>query len=239
MPLKPRSIGGVLLLDAKNSHKIRSPYFHAVHQPRCRPQPQMTPTSAANPVSCGMLPAPILKARHGPAQVSDPSRWFAENIQPHEFELRAYLRGQFPSIRDVDDLVQETYARIFRAREVGKATLTRAYLFVTARNIALDRLRHEKIISIESIAEIDQLAVVEGGPDAAEATCRNQELEILAEAVATLPSRCREILILRRYHELSHKQIAERLNIAVNTVNAQLVVGMLRCREFLGQRGLD
>ena len=36
---------------------------------------------------------------------------------------------------DIDDVVQETYARLLRAREVGTATLTRAYLFVVARNV--------------------------------------------------------------------------------------------------------
>jgi RNA polymerase sigma factor (sigma-70 family) len=166
------------------------------------------------------------------------SRWFVEEIQSHEHDLRAYLRGRFPSLGDIDDLLQETYARILRAREVGKASLTRAYLFVTARNAALDQLRRNRPVSLDRIAEIDPSAVVEERPDAAESASHDQELEILAEAIASLPERCREIFILRRYHDLSHKQIAQKLGLAGNTVNAQLVTGMLRCREYLRARGV-
>ena len=201
----------------------------------------MNLSSAANSVSCAppcvVLPPSAADARRSETE-AEHSRWFKEEIAPHEAELRAFLRGRFPSLHDIDDLVQETYARIVRARAVGKARLTRAYLFVTARNAALDLLRRGRIVSIEGIAEIDRLAVVEDRPDAAEAASHEQELEILAEAIATLPERCREIFILRRYHDLSHAEIAARLGLAENTVNAQLVTGMLRCREYLRARGV-
>lgn len=169
---------------------------------------------------------------------TDQARWFAQEVQPHEPALRAYLRSRFPSLHDIDDLVQESYARMLRAREAGKARLTRAYLFVTARNLALDEIRHTNVIAIQSLAEIDESSVVEGRPDAAEAASCDQEVEILAEAIATLPTRCREIFVLRRYRELSHREIARQLGIAENTVNAQLVIAMLRCREYLRQRGI-
>ncbi len=166
------------------------------------------------------------------------SRWFREEIQTHEQALRAYLRGRFSSLHDVDDLVQETYARILRSRAVGQASLTRAYLFVTARNVALDQLRKKRPELIEGIAEMERLGVVEERPDAAEASSHDQELELLAEAIASLPARCREVFVLRRYHDLSHREIAQRLGIAENTVNAQLVSGMLRSREYLRAHGV-
>ena len=45
------------------------------------------------------------------------ARWFSEEVQPHESELRAYLRANFSTYLDIDDLVQETYARLLQARE--------------------------------------------------------------------------------------------------------------------------
>ena len=50
---------------------------------------------------------------------SENTRWFAEEVQPHEPSLRSYLRAVFPSFPDIDDLVQESYARLIRARETG------------------------------------------------------------------------------------------------------------------------
>ncbi len=164
------------------------------------------------------------------------ARWFAGEIQPHEPQLRAYLRGRFPSLQDIDDLVQETYARLFRAHQAGKQGLSRAYLFVTARNAALDVFRRKNSFTIDCLAEIENLSVVEDGLGVAEALCHQQELDLLAEAIETLPERCRQILVLRRFHDLSHREIARRLGVSENTVNAQLVIGMTRCRAYLRAR---
>jgi DNA-directed RNA polymerase specialized sigma24 family protein len=52
--------------------------------------------------------------------------------------LRAYLHARFPALRDIDDLVQDTYVRLLRAHAVGKVAHAKSYLFATARNAALD-----------------------------------------------------------------------------------------------------
>jgi RNA polymerase sigma factor (sigma-70 family) len=189
----------------------------------------VTSTSAASSVPCA---PPCLLA---PAEET---RWFREEIRPHERELRAYLRGRFPSLTDVDDLVQETYTRLLRAREVGHATLTRAYLFVIARNVALDLIRRNQAVSMECLGDIERLSVVEERPDAAEALSHEQELELLAEAMRALPPRCGEILALRRIEGYSHREIAKKLGIAEGTVNAQLAIGLIRCRHYLCARGV-
>lgn len=152
--------------------------------------------------------------------------------------MRAYLRNRFPSLSDVDDLVQETYARLLRARAGGQATLTRAYLFVVARNVALDLVRREKVVAVERLGEMTDLFVVEEGPDAAETLSHEQELTLLDDALRALPPRCREILLLRRIEGLSHRAIALRLGIAEGTVNAQLAIGLIRCRRYLCERGV-
>jgi RNA polymerase sigma-70 factor (ECF subfamily) len=171
---------------------------------------------------------------------SDPeiTRWFATEVRPHEAELRAYLRGKFPAHPDIDDLVQETYARLLQAREQAPLGATRAYLFSTARNAAFDYFRRRRIVSIESSAEVELLPVFEERPGVAETVCHNQELALLAEAIQALPERCRHVLTLRKLHGLSHRQIAERLGIAENTVNAQIAIGVLRLRDWLRARGV-
>jgi RNA polymerase sigma factor (sigma-70 family) len=173
-----------------------------------------------------------------PPENSEQSRWFAAEVLPHEPDLRAYLRRAFPSLRDVDDLVQETYARIFRARNAGRITEARPYLFSTARNAACDLFRRSKIISITGLAEIDRLSVVEERPATGEALAHAQELEILREAIALLPERCRQVFTLCKLYGLPHREVARQLGISEHTVNAQVAVGVLRCRDFLRKRGL-
>ena len=85
---------------------------------------------------------------------TEQARWFVEEVQPHESSLRAYLRGMFPSLPDIDDLVQESYARLIRAREVSRISYVKAFLFTTARNAALDIFRRGKVVSIEYVADM-------------------------------------------------------------------------------------
>ena len=174
-------------------------------------------------------------------ETSEPTaaRWFSEDVRPHEPALRAYLHGRFSALsRDIDDIVQETYARLLRARETGKASLTRAYLFVVARNVALDLIRRHQVVSIDALADIERLSVVEDSPSAAETISHEQELELLADAIRALPPRCAEIVRLRRIEEYSHREIAQKLGIAESTVNAQLAIGLMRCRQYLCAHGV-
>lgn len=165
------------------------------------------------------------------------ARWFAEEVQPHEPALRRWLRNIFPSLPDVDDIVQESYVRMIRAKEEGKVNYAKAYLFTTARNFVLDLFRRNKVVTIEPVADLAELSVFDEGQSAAESASKQQELEMLAEAVRALPERCRQVLTLRLLYGLSHKEIASRLHISSHTVKAQLAKGMRRCVEYFEEQG--
>lgn len=149
-----------------------------------------------------------------------------------------YLRSRFPSLRDLDDLVQETYARLMRARARGPITAPKSLLFTTARNAAFDLFRRQQVVSIEGMADLDRLSVLIDAPNAAEKASHAQEIELVKQAVRQLPERCRQVVTLRMIYGLSHREIALRLGIAENTVNNQLGIGLERCRQFLSARGV-
>jgi RNA polymerase sigma-70 factor (ECF subfamily) len=167
----------------------------------------------------------------------DHAAWFTSEVLPHEPALRSWLQARFASVRDIDDVLQEAYLRVFRARAAGKIDHPKAYLFNTARNAALDRVRRERVVAFEPLTDSEGSFVLEGSADATSPDV-DFELETLAAAIRTLPERCREVLILRKYHGLSHEEIAARLGITRNTVNAHITLAMLRCREYFRARGL-
>jgi RNA polymerase sigma-70 factor (ECF subfamily) len=166
------------------------------------------------------------------------SRWFSEEVQPHEASLRSHLRNKFPAHPDIDDLVQETYARLLRAREAGTVRAAKSFLFATARNAAFDYFRRRQVVSIDGTPHLENLPVFEDRPGVPEEVSRDQEMQLLAEAIEALPPRCRQVLTLRKIFELSHAEIAAQLGISERTVNAQLAIGLLRLRDWLQSRGV-
>lgn len=174
-----------------------------------------------------------------PPHDPETARWFAAEVQPHEASLRSYLRGKFPDYPDIEDLVQETYARLLQAREHGEVRAPKAFLFTTARNAAFDYFRRRKIATIDGLAELESLPVLEDRPGIPEAVAHDQELQLLAQAIAALPARCRHVLTLRKIYGLSHREIATQLGISEHTVNAQIAIGVLRLRDFLQQHGVS
>jgi RNA polymerase sigma-70 factor (ECF subfamily) len=170
---------------------------------------------------------------------AEEARWFQEEVHPHEPTLRAWLRARFPSLTDTDDLVQESYVRVIRARQKGAIENPKSYLFSTALHAALDLFRRNAVVSFEHVGEFDRLNVLEERPSASETASRNEELEILREAMHALPTRCRQVFTLRKLYGLSHLEIARQLGISEKTVETQVSRAMRRCAAFLRHRGVS
>jgi DNA-directed RNA polymerase specialized sigma24 family protein len=79
-----------------------------------------------------------------PPEYTEEGRWFAENLQPHEAMLRAWLQSRYQSGVDIDDVIQEAYVKILAVRKEKPVNAPKAFLFATARNIALNALRYAK-----------------------------------------------------------------------------------------------
>lgn len=174
-----------------------------------------------------------------PPPDSEAFRWFAEQLRPHEGMLRAWLRAQFPNAADLDDIVQEAFVRVLRAHEAGEAKIDspKAFLFATARNLALDRLRRHEVSRTELLGEIDSLHVLDEREGIPETLARTQELALLTQAIQSLPTRCRQILTLRKLYGLSHREIAARLGLSESTVSNQITIGIEKCTDFFAKHG--
>jgi len=181
-------------------------------------------------VCCGSIPRGQVRILFTVVSTSpEDSRWFTLAVQSHEAELRGYLRRQFPALNDVDDLVQDTFGRLWRSHLLGPIANPRAFIFAVARNLAFDRHRARSGFVLKPITETDAENVFDEEPSAAEHACRTQEREILRAAIRALPDRCREVVLLRYMESLTYKEIAQRLNISPETVKIHLAKGLRRC----------
>lgn len=169
---------------------------------------------------------------------TEQARWFAEEVHPHEPALRAYLQARFPTLADHDDLVQETYTRLLRAKDTVGVRYPKAFLFTAARNAAFDLFRRRRAHPTESVTDQTELVALDEQPSAAEALDQRYELEVLADAVRSLPDRCRQVIMLRYLDGLAYKEIADQLGISPETVKVHMAKGMRRCAAFFAERGL-
>jgi RNA polymerase sigma-70 factor (ECF subfamily) len=173
--------------------------------------------------------------------IPDKTRWFAEQVQPHEPALRAYLSKRFPGLPDHDDLVQEAYMRMLRVENPDRLTHPKAFLFTTARNAAIDllrRLRSQPPNPVTDPEGLVQLALLDTPPTVMETLERRQRREALLRAMAMLPERCREVMLLRYLDGLRGKEIAARLGISLGTVKGHLLKGVRDCARYFEAQGL-
>jgi len=159
--------------------------------------------------------------------------WFAREILVHEGALMRYLRRSWLRGEEVHDLRQEIYVRVYEAAARSRPAQPKSFMFTTARHLMTDRLRHERVVSIEAVGDIDALnvSVDEVTPD--RRLDAHQELKRLADAFDRLPDRCREVVWLRRVEQLSQKQVAARMGISEKTVEKQIAKGARLIAQYV------
>jgi RNA polymerase sigma-70 factor (ECF subfamily) len=162
----------------------------------------------------------------------DRETWFREEIFPLERELRGYLR-RFFSDQEGKDIVQQCYAQICAMSDYRSIQSPRAFLFVMARNAAVQRIRHDRVVPVELVAELEELDVLASAPSAERVYSAREELHRLGDAVATLPAQCRQVFTLRKVYGFSQKEIAAKLAISEHTVEKHVSKGVRLCAEYL------
>ena len=158
-------------------------------------------------------------------------------VQALEFEsvLRACLYRYTRNASDVEELLQETYARLLTAGASTEPEVrsVRAFSLTVARNVAFDWLRHKQVVPIELVADMEAMDILDERDQIDAIVNSHQELMMLVKAVQQLPERCRQVFTLRKVYGYSQKEIAARMNISENTVEQQLIKAARHCAKAL------
>jgi RNA polymerase sigma factor (sigma-70 family) len=160
-------------------------------------------------------------------------QWFANDILPHEAALMRYLYKVWRSPAEVPDLRQETYVRVFESAAKSRPRFPRSFLFATARNLMIDRMRRDRIVSIDYTHDLNALDVPVDQLSPERRLGARQELQCLAEAFDRLPETTRSVIWLRRVEGLSQRQTAEKLGIQESTLEGHMVRGLRTLANIL------
>ncbi len=166
----------------------------------------------------GSAPTPPPETTPSPAAA--PGRDFATLYRATLSPLRRYLSRLLGNTTEAQDIAHDAYIRVYPTVTTQPTEQPEALLYLTARRLAINRLKRRSISPIHTgPADLDTAA--SAAPSVEQQVMARQELTLLEIAIAELPPGCRAVLLLRKVELLSHREIADRLGIAVSTVEKQ------------------
>lgn len=151
--------------------------------------------------------------------------WVGSEVLPHEADVRAWLRRSIDTV-DLEDIIQEAYCRLSALDTIDHIQSGRAYLFATARNVVLERMRRARIVSIETVAEMDALNLQVEQPSPERIAGGRRELARVRRLIEGLPERCRRIFELRKIDDLPQREVAEVMGVPEYTVENDVAKGL-------------
>lgn len=134
--------------------------------------------------------------------------------------LRRYLSRLLGNASEAQDVAHDAYVRVYPSVMRDAAHSPEALLYVTARRLAINRLKRRSISPLAPEGPSHETAAA-SEPGVAQQVMARQELAMLEKAIAELPEGCRTVLLLRKVEHLSHREISDRLGIAISTVEKQ------------------
>lgn len=140
----------------------------------------------------------------------------------YKAEIHAYLTRQLKDIETAADLTQETFLRFAQQPANNPVLQERAYLYRTARNLAIDHMRMKRRQQTQA-APHDALAEIpENRPSLEDQTDAKERLMLLHELVERLPLRTRQVFILIRIEGRSYADAAALMGVSISSVQKHM-----------------
>ncbi len=147
--------------------------------------------------------------------------------------LKKFVRRFLHREQDIEDVVQEVYLKAFSAEQQRTIEQPKAFLFSIAKNLALNELNRKSRQMTGYIEECLPEVESHESPTTEHEIHAQQSLGQYCEAVASLPEKSRKVYILRKVHGLKHKEIAQRLDMSLSSVEKHLRIGLESCRNYM------
>ena len=160
------------------------------------------------------------------------SRDFEQDALPHLNSAFNLARHLTRNDQDAEDIVQEAYLRAFKFYGGFRGGDARPWLLKIIRNTFYNWLQQRPEREPLDFDE-DAVSGDQSFANPEEALIQKTSRELLQRALETLPTYCREVLILRELEGMSYKDISEIVGVPTGTVMSRLSRGRARLRQSL------
>ncbi len=165
------------------------------------------------------------------------SRAFEKLFQKYHKKLYAFLFNLLHSKEDAEEIVQETFIKIWEKRkDFIDGYSFHSFLFTIAKNafLNLNRKKINRVVFEERLNFLEEIS--SGRTD--DYILFKETKEIITTIIEGLPPKRKEIFLLRKIEGLSRKEIAEELNISISTVDNQLMKANIYLKDELKKYSL-
>lgn len=152
-------------------------------------------------------------------------------FQANKGVIASVLRRFRLSQIDIADLTQETITRALEAEKRTDIKEPRRFLVGIAKNVARAELERRSKITVSLLDDFDPESYVSDEPAVDDVVDARGRMQVFGAAVASLPPQCQKVFILKHVYGASHREIADKLDIALSTVEKHVALGLKRCRE--------
>lgn len=173
---------------------------------------------------------PLEEPERGSTVWIDPALQFELLYEQENDYVSRTIRGIVRTDAEVEDLVQECFARAYRARHRYRPDAPPgAWLHRIAVNTAISHLRRRRLDQVLSLDS--EVPVADRDLQQAEARAT------LEEAMADLSPKVRAAVVLKHFEDRSREEIAATLGIPSGTVASRVAKGMALLRSRLDEGG--
>ena len=161
-----------------------------------------------------------------------------EDIYLSYFSKMKYFAKEYViSEEDAENIVQDVFVELWENKEMLNMHMNLiAYIFTTIKNECLNHLRHKLVVQ-ETASKLQEEYTISlrMNLDSLEAFDNNlfsdQDIEkIISRALDTLSEKCRTIFIMSKIEGKKQKEIAQELNISINTIETQMGIAYKKLR---------
>ncbi len=173
------------------------------------------------------------------ADVDDIKTEFIELGYSMQSELLRFFRRKLSNKHDAEDSLQELFIIVNKLDEsiIEKIEDSRCYIFRIAHNLVIalfkKRLKEARINS--ELRNINDITYTASSPEVIVEV--RQKVELLKEAIASMPQKRRDIFLLYRFGKMTQVQIAEEIGISTKGVEKHIARALEHCRDWLKHRG--
>lgn len=158
----------------------------------------------------------------------------ADLMNRHRQELLRFLLVKVNCSDTAQDLFQETFIRYANYREKDKVENPRAFIFRIAANLATDHLRSRSRQMLTNADDGEAIAQLQAPAGELEhAAISRQQMDLLIEALAELPPKCRDVFIMLKLKHYSYAQVEQQLGISQTMILKYLTRALSHCRQRL------